>query len=404
MLFLLLIGLLFRNAVPPMPAEQAYADSNESRAEHRQRVTLRLEPGESLAGLLTRRGLDRSAAQNAIEKLRPYVNARALQPGQEIDLVIDSDGHRVQAFEVVLAKRVVRGHATTAGWLIDQWALPFSSWLKVVRGTVTDDFARSVVRAGLASEHVTQLREIFASDVDLLEDTQPGDTFAVTVTERFDAEGQRTLGHVSAAALNVGGEDYRAFEHGEANGQPRYFDSAGMRLPRRFLVAPLRYERVSSTFDLARPDPLTGKIRRHEAIDYVAAVGTPVTAVAQGIVEFAGWQGGYGYRVEINHGHGYVSSYGHLSAFGRNVAVGKPVKIGEVIGHVGRTGHSTGPHLHFEFSRHGEKLDYPAIRRAAGEALIGGELRGFWRARDEKLAAMRDTKVQVALVRKPLSY
>jgi murein DD-endopeptidase MepM/ murein hydrolase activator NlpD len=404
MLFLLLLGCLFRSTVPVTLTAQPSADFNESGEDRHQRVKLRLESGESLASLLVRRGLDRTSAQNLIQKLRPFVNPRALPVGQEVDLVIDTEDDRVHAFEVVLAKRVVRADATADGWLVNQWALPFSSWLKVVRGRVTDDFARSLVRAGLGSEHVTQLQEIFVSDLDVLRDSQSGDAFAVIVTERFDAEGRRTLGPVSAASLRIGSENYSAFEYGDANGQPRYFDNAGIRLPRRFLAAPLQYDRISSTFDLARPDPLTGNIRRHEAIDYVAADGTPVIAVGQGVVEFADWHGGYGYRVEMNHGNGYVSSYGHLSAFGPNIAVGKPVKTGEVIGYVGGTGYSTGPHLHFEFSHDREKLDYLIARIGSGERLSGSELRRFRIARDEKIAALQDRNFQTAQLRKPASY
>jgi murein DD-endopeptidase MepM/ murein hydrolase activator NlpD len=149
---------------------------------------------------------------------------------------------------------------------------------------------------------------------------------------------------------------------------------------------------------------MTGKIRPHEAIDYVAATGTPVVAVGRGVVEFAGWHGGYGYLVEINHGDGYLSSYGHLSAFGDGVMIGKRVKAGDVIGHVGDTGRSTGPHLHFEFSRDQEKLDYLTARIYAGETLSGIELRRFHIARDEKLAAMRDGNLRMAQLGKPTSY
>jgi murein DD-endopeptidase MepM/ murein hydrolase activator NlpD len=310
----------------------------------------------------------------------------------------------VRAFEVVARRRVVRADATADGWLVDQWALPFTTRLKVVSGSVTDDFARSLTRAGLAPEHGAQLKKIFASDVDVLQDTMRDDAFTIVVSERFAADGQRSIGRISAASLKIGGEYYTAFEHGEIDGQARYFDKQGIRLPRRFLAAPLKYDRISSTFDFARPDPMTGKVRPHEAIDYVAAAGTPVVAVGQGVVEFAGWYGGYGYLVEINHGDGYVSSYGHLSAFGDRVRVGKRVKAGEIIGFVGATGYSTGPHLHFEFSRGQEKLDYLTARLDAGEMLSGTELRHFHIARDEKLVAMRNGNFQISRLRNLTPY
>ena len=402
MLFLLLLGLLFRNSVPAALPVQASAGFEESREERQQRVRLRVEPGESLASLLIRHGLEPPSAEDLTQKLRAFFNVRTLPVGQKFDLVIDAREDRVRAFEVVLRKRVVRADATAEGWLVDQWALP--SRLKVARGRVTDDFARSLVRAGLASEHVRQLQKIFASDVNVLRDTIRGDAFAIVVSERFDVDGEGSIGSIAAASLKIGGGYYSAFQHGESNGQPRYFDQEGMRLPHRFLAAPLKYDRISSTFDLARPDPMTGKIRPHEAIDYVAATGTPVVAVGRGVVEFAGWHGGYGYLVEINHGDGYLSSYGHLSAFGDGVMIGKRVKAGDVIGHVGDTGRSTGPHLHFEFSRDQEKLDYLTARIYAGETLSGIELRRFHIARDEKLAAMRDGNLRMAQLGKPRSY
>ncbi len=400
MLFLALLGLLFRATVPAVLPAQTSSNFGQNPDERQQRVSLRITPGDSLASLLVRHGLKLPSAQELIDKLRPFFNVRTLPAGQKVDLVIDTEDASVRGFEMVVWKRVVRADASADGWLVDQWALPFTSRLKAVRGTVSDDFAHSSVRAGLAPEHVTQLQKIFESDIDLLQVAKRGDAFAIVVTERFYADGQRSIGPIAAVSLKVAGEYYSAFEYGEIGGQPRYFDAEGIRLPHRFLAAPLKYDRISSTFGLARPDPMTGKIRPHEGIDYVAVEGTPVVAVGQGVVEFAGWHGGFGYLVEINHGDGYVSSYGHLSSFGDNVRTGKRVKAGDVIGYVGDTGHSTGPHLHFEFSRDSEKLDYLVARIFADERLSGTELRRFDITRDEQLAGLRDGDFRVSQLRK----
>jgi murein DD-endopeptidase MepM/ murein hydrolase activator NlpD len=399
MLFLGLLGVLFRATVPAAPPAQENANFQQSREEHQRRLTLRTKPGDTLESLLVRHQLNLPSADELIQKLRPFLNVPTLPVGQNVDLVIDTTEDSVRAFEVVMRKRAVRANATAEGWSVDQWTLPFMSRLRVIHGTVTDDFARSLRRAGLAPEQVTQLRKIFLSDVDVFQDSKRGDAFAVVATERLHTDGQRSVGPLAAASLTISGEVYNAFAHGEINGEARYFDTEGVRLPHWFLAAPLKYDRISSTFGLARPDPMTGIVRPHEAIDYVAVAGTPVISIGPGVVESAGWQGGYGYRVEINHGGGYVSSYGHLSSFGENVSVGRGVQAGDVIGYVGVTGRSTGPHLHFEFSRDQEKLDYLSARIYAGEKLSGAELRRFHIARDEKLAAMRDGSLQISQLR-----
>lgn len=405
MFILGLLGVLFRTAVPTGLPVSANAGMERTEEERLQRIAVRLKPGDSLESLLGRHGLQPKSAQQLIQKLRAFLNARSFPVGQKIDLVIDPKEVRVRAIEVFLGQRVVRADATAEGWRVaDQWASPFIARFEVFRGTVTDSFAQSLARVGLTSEQVKQLRKIFASDVDLLRDTGPGDAFTIVVTERLFANGHRSVGPIAAASLEIAGESYNAFQHGEVNGKPQYFDAEGARLPRRFMAAPLKYDRISSTYNLARPDPITGRLRPHEAIDYVASAGTPVMAVGQGVVEFAGWHGGYGYLVEINHGDGYLSSYAHLSSFGENLAIGKSVKAGSVIGHVGDTGYSTGPHLHFEFSRYHNKLDYLSDRIDAGETLAGQELRRFDIARDKTLTVMRGKNFQISQVHKRLSH
>lgn len=404
MLFLGLIGVLSRTAVPLGSPAQTSANVGQGREGRHQRLTLSTKSGDSLESVLIRHGLRLPSAETLIHKLRPFLNVRTLPAGQKVDLLIDTKEDSVRGFELAVQRRVVRADITPEGWLVNQRELPFTSQLKVVRGTVTDNLARSLVRAGLASEQASQLQEIFASDLDVLKDAKAGDAFVVVASERVYVDGQHSAEPITAASLKIAGEYYSAFEYGDSNGQPRYFDAEGIRLPHRFLAAPLKYDRISSTFGLARPDPMTGEIRPHEAIDYVAVAGTPVVAVADGVVKFAGWYGGYGFLVEINHGDGYATSYGHLLSFGDSVKIGARVKAGDAIGRVGNTGHTTGPHLHFELSLGQTKLDYLTARIHTGETLSGAELQRFQIARDERLAAMQDGNLQISRLQKTDFY
>jgi murein DD-endopeptidase MepM/ murein hydrolase activator NlpD len=181
----------------------------------------------------------------------------------------------------------------------------------------------------------------------------------------------------------------------------RYYDTDGYALPRPFLAAPLKYDRVSSTFDLARPDPSNGVMRPHEAIDYQAAQGTPVVAVGSATVEFSGWRPGYGLLVELKHASGYSSTYAHLSRIAHGVVEGRRISAGEIIGAVGQTGYATGPHLHFEFAHNGTKLDYLAIKIPSVEALAGAKLTRFKQEQSQWFAALSGAAVR--LVQAPIA-
>jgi murein DD-endopeptidase MepM/ murein hydrolase activator NlpD len=197
------------------------------------------------------------------------------------------------------------------------------------------------------------------------------------VERQRTAFGAERTGPLVAGALFHEGQWMRAIRFAASRGAPEYYDPDGRPMRTSFLTAPVEFRRMSSVFGL-RVHPLLGTLRRHAGIDFAAPLGTPVRAVGDGAVITAGWAGGFGKLVEIRHRDGLVTRYGHLRAFAPTLRAGQVVTQGEVIGFVGSTGLSTGPHLHFETLVDGVSREPTrTLRAASGVTLTGTALASF---------------------------
>ncbi|HWP58242.1 MAG TPA: peptidoglycan DD-metalloendopeptidase family protein [Candidatus Acidoferrales bacterium] len=358
-------------------------------------IDVKLGRGDTLLSVLARFGLDRAAAHAMVESVRPFVDPRRLRAGESVRLLIDPADKKVQGFAYTQQDDVVRVTATERGWAVERNALPFVRVARVVRGTIGESLYRSGTEAGLTPLQVMELANIFEYDIDFFSDFHPGDRFAVVFEEVRYGDGRREPARLLAAELEAGGEPFQAFYFAGRHGGS-YFDADGQPLRRAFLRAPLSYRRISSTYDPSRRHPIFRTLRPHLAIDYAAPAGTPVVAIGGGQVTFAGWRGGYGNLVELRHPNGYVTRYAHFSRIARGIRKGKRVDQGEVVGFVGETGHATGPHLHFEILRNGQKLNFLSLRIPRAERLVGAELERFTRGREKHLALLYGAAEKIA--------
>lgn len=258
-----------------------------------------------------------------------------------------------------------------------------SSLFSALDKSGASDLPRSA-RAELAFS----LADIFEYRVDMSRDFKVGDRFQVIVERLQKPNGAIIVNKVLGARLALSGSEIEAirFESRAANGE--YFDGTGKSLKASFLRAPVNFRRISSIFG-GRRHPVLGVWRRHKGTDYAAAQGTPVRAVGDGVVVFAGRKGGYGNTVDIRHRNGYVSRYGHLRNFAKGVSRGKRVTIGSTIGAVGQTGLATGPHLHFEVLVNGVQRDPRiALQMKGGEPIPSSERGVFQQLRSRTLATL----------------
>jgi murein DD-endopeptidase MepM/ murein hydrolase activator NlpD len=168
-----------------------------------------------------------------------------------------------------------------------------------------------------------------------------------------------------------------------------YYDENGRSLKKAFLKSPLRFNRISSRFSRSRRHPILGGLRPHYGVDYAAPAGTPVWAVGDGKVVLCGWNGGYGKQVVLRHMNGYVTHYGHLSRFGPGIRNGKQVEQKQVIGYVGSTGLSTGPHLDYRLAKDGQFRNPLKETFPTGIPITQGEMDIFLKRRDEVLVWLR---------------
>ena len=364
-------------------------------AEEPPRVGVKLRRGDTLATVLTRFGVKPPSAHAIIDKVRPFLNPRQIRPGHDVQVVLSPDDKTVQGLELVVENNLLRVKATADGWLLEREEIPFVRETRVIRGTIKDSLYQSGVAAGLTPQHILALAEIFEYDIDFFSDFRRGDGFYFAVEELRYADSRRLLGRILAAELESGDERFSTFYYVAKDGRGAYYDGEGRSARRSFLRAPLSYVRISSPFSLNRQNPISRTVQPHMAIDYAAPAGTPVVAIGRGQVDFVGWRNGYGNVVDIVHSGGYMSRYAHFSRFAEGIRKGRVVDAGDVVGYVGQTGHATGPHLHFEFLRGGEKINFLSLRIPKNDRLADQDLQRFKQLRGEREAQLRREDNQV---------
>ncbi len=226
---------------------------------------------------------------------------------------------------------------------------------QITSGIIETSLYNTIVEAGGSPLLVNELADVYAWEIDFF-GLQEGDAFKL-MYERYEVGGQDAgLGKIQAAWFRHMDKEFYAVKFDQGQGD-EYFDEEGKSLRKTFLKAPLKFSRISSRFTYSRFHPIL-KIRRpHTGVDYAAPVGTPVMAVGDGVVIMAKYSGGGGNTVEIRHNSSYTTGYNHLSRYGKGIKAGVYVKQGQVIGYVGTTGLSTGPHLDFRFWKNGNPVD-----------------------------------------------
>jgi murein DD-endopeptidase MepM/ murein hydrolase activator NlpD len=245
-----------------------------------------------------------------------------------------------------------------------------------VKGTLRDSLFASMERLGQSAALTARLVSLFEWDFDFAADSLPGDRFRFLVEKRYAAGRYVGDGDILLAQYATAGRPVlTSVAYGDASGRIAYFDGTGRSVKKMFLRAPLDFTRITSGFSHERHHPILGGLKPHLAIDYGAPIGTPVRAVADGVVESAGWAGGYGLSITLRHARGYETMYNHLSRL--EVRSGTRVRQRQVIGRVGSTGLSTGPHLDYRVVKNGRFVNPLSEKFIPGDPIPPHRLAAF---------------------------
>lgn len=371
-------------AVPALPpAEQpVVASTPEPPALRTETVELRRR--DTLADLLVRSGLSAAEAHALAKGLREAgANLRRMRAGDRLELSRDADERIVAVAYAPSAWQ--RFHATRgqADWTVERTDVAPEIRTEIREGEVRNSLWDAVDAGAIGAQTMLDLVQIFESSFDFTADTRAGDRFRLLVEARY-ANGTFVEDGRILAAQYVTEDGTLAGVAFEVGGRTAYYDPDGRSLKRMFLRSPLQFSRISSGFTYRRPHPVLGGVRPHLAIDYAAPTGTPVWAVADGTVEFAGRKGGNGIQVLLRHRAGYKTYYSHLSRIAKGVRPGARVAQKQVIGYVGSTGLSTGPHLDYRVSRNGRFVNPLAEKFLPGEPIPAAQ-RAFFATRAREL-------------------
>ena len=389
--------------VPVLPAVGApsHAAASPAPAPAKGRViTGTLARGQTLAEALSRQGLSADRIFEVVREMAPVFNFRYSMPGDRYRLVLSPAGglesfhYERSPSERYEVTREGEGFATKhhEPQIVRRQAR--------LAGVVTTSLADAIEQLGESGELAHDFAEIFAWDVDFTRGVHRGDEFSILYDRLFtvDPQGRETYvrpGQIQAARYTSEGEEFSAVYYESAKGHGAYYRPDGSPVERQFLKAPVNFSHISSTFTQARLHPILKIWRPHLGIDYAAPYGTPVWSVANGDVIFKGYQSGYGNLVKVRHANGYVSYYAHLSRFAPGLRIGQRVSQKQVVGAVGSSGLSTGPHVCFRLTKEGEFVNPATLHADGGEALPRTQ-RARFKERSGQLMAALDPRPLVA--------
>jgi len=344
--------------------------------------TIKVNSGESLGPLLQKNGLDGQQAYKVTEAFSTVYQPRNVRVGQTFGLHFTNGTLEHLTFKPSVEKTVFvdrLGEDYTAR----EVAAEFKYETLLVSSQISNSLYVDATRLGAPDKVVAQFANIYEYSVDFQRDIQPGDEFELFFEVARDHKGEIIkAGDLLYTSFSPRGKKTDYYLYKDAKGRENFYDSQGKTAKRKLRATPINGARLSSSFG-RRKHPILGYRKMHTGVDFAAPRGTPILAAGSGTVERANRYGGYGNYIRIRHTDGYKTAYAHLKNFARGVKAGKYVKQDQVIGYVGTTGRSTGPHLHYEVIHHGKKINPRRLSQLSGKPLKKSEMGGFKKRRAE---------------------
>ncbi|KGS12310.1 peptidase M23, partial [Pseudomonas coronafaciens] len=338
-------------------AEQA-PDTETAQAEAEKQAPVSKDPlhrevtvskGDTLSTLFEKVGLPAAAVHEALASDKQAKQFSKLQNGQTLQFELTPDGQLKQLHTKLSELETISLSKTATGFAFNREISKPNVRNVYVHGVINSSLSQSAQRAGLTHSMTMDMANIFGYDVDFAQDIRKGDQFDVVYEQKVVNGKSVGTGNILAARFTNRGKTYTAVRYTSKQGTTNYYTADGNSMRKAFIRTPVDFARISSMFSMGRKHPILNKIRAHKGVDYAAPRGTPIKATGDGKVLLAGRRGGYGNTVIIQHGDTYRTLYGHMQGFAKGVQTGSSVKQGQVIGYIGTTGLSTGPHLHYEF-------------------------------------------------------
>ncbi|WP_108653014.1 peptidoglycan DD-metalloendopeptidase family protein [Dongshaea marina] len=331
----------------------------------------RVQPGDSLTRIWQKMNLPLKELYTLEKGPLVKKSLRQLKPGDKLQFILDQQ-HGFHSLQYPMGDEKVLTLSKQGDTLKARVVeAPLSSRVRFAQGKIQSNFWNAAIEAGLSENTLMELAGIFSWDIDFANDLRPGDRFSVLYSDQYRDGKFVKAGDILAAEFINQGERFTAIR----NSDGRYYTPDGKAMRKSFLRAPVNFRYISSNFNPRRLHPVTGRVRPHNGIDYVAPIGTPILAAGDGIVTRSSRNSLNGNYVFIRHNSRYTTKYLHLNR--RYVKTGARVKQSQVIGTLGKTGRVTGAHLHYEFVVNGVHRNPRTVKLPQASSLKGSKLAAF---------------------------
>ncbi|MEP3247113.1 MAG: M23 family metallopeptidase [Sneathiella sp.] len=390
--------------IPPLPGNKPTGlDLSKDTHPSEETKTVSVGRGDTLMKVLTRAGADPQESHQAITALSEVFDPRRLKVGQNVTLNFDMSAEQpdnaassVSLVSISLNQDVDRQVAAIRtpdnNFQVKETVISLDKQMARAGGVIENSLFLAAAEAGLPTKVILDLIRIFSYDVDFQREIQTGDSFEVYFERYVDENGQPLKeGRIQWASMTLSGTEISLYRFKTSDdGFTDYYSANGQSVRKTLMRTPIDGARLTSGFGKRR-HPILGYTKMHRGADFGARRGTPIMAAGNGTVEMAGRNGAYGNYVRIRHTGVYKTAYAHMKGFAKGIRKGKRVKQGQIIGYVGSTGRSTGPHLHYEVHKNGRQINPLSVKLPAGRKLKGktlAQFKSFTRQMDKAIAAL----------------
>ena len=343
---------------------------------------IKIVAGDSLQKILLKEKISKEEVNKIYQKTKGIIDLTKIRQGQTITIVFRTKQNKpsisritFQVDELSTAYIYYRNKTDDYEVRLNQKNLERVNFL--AKGVIVNSLFASAQKIDVDAEVIVEFARIFGFEIDFQRDIRKNDEFQIFYERFEDDEGENFKnGNILFAYLKNSGREIKLYRYKDSKNNIGYFTPDGKSIEKALMKTPINGARLSSGFGF-RKHPILGYNKLHQGTDFAARRGTPVMASGSGTVERASWFGAYGKYVRIRHNSTYKTAYAHLSKFGRNIKAGRKVKQGQIIGYVGSTGRSTGPHLHYEVLVNNKRTNSQRLKLPSGKKLSKNEMENF---------------------------